>query len=317
MHKKLLLGIFTLGLLLRTIGLTSHPAGFTPDEASFAYDAHSILQTGRDQWGNLLPLSLKSFGDYKLPLLTYLAIPSVAVFGLSEFSIRFTNALLGSLAVLAMYYLVLEVGKRNQKLALLSAFFLALSPWHIMMSRGAFEASLTTLLLPLTILFYAKGRRNPKFFIYSAIFFGLNLFSYHSARFATPLIMGTIVVFNLRKIKLGWSTYVAGSIIMGFLALTLYSFTLSGAGRLGSSSITSIADNIFSDRPPAILAGEPEILAKLFNNKAIFLKERFFDNYLQYFSPRFYFTNGPAEATYGMLPGRGVLYSFEIITLLG
>ena len=45
--------------------------------------------------------------------------------------------------------------------------------------------------------------------------------------------------------------------------------------------------------------------------------ERFLSNYLQYFSPSFLFTNGPAEATYGMIPGRGVLYWFELPLILG
>ncbi len=317
MHKRLLLGVFVLGLLLRTIGLTNHPSGFTPDEASFGYDAYSILKTGRDQWGNFLPLSLKSFGDYKLPLLTYLAIPSVAVFGLNEFSIRLTNALVGSGAILTTYFLVLKVSKNNQNLALLSAFLLSISPWHIMLSRGAFEANLTTLLLPLTLLFYKKGHQNPKFYLLSSLFFGLNLFSYHSARFVAPLILGVIVVFSRKQVKVTPHTKFAIMIAILALTLTGYSFVGSGTGRLGSSSITSISGNIFNDRLPAILSGESEVIAKLFNNKAIFLKERFFDNYLQYFSLRFYFTQGPAEGTYGMLPGRGVLYTFELITLAG
>ena len=53
-------GIFILGLLVRVLFLSSHPSGFTPDEASFGYDAYSILKTGRDQWGNFLPITLKS-----------------------------------------------------------------------------------------------------------------------------------------------------------------------------------------------------------------------------------------------------------------
>lgn len=315
MHKKLLLAVFGLGLFLRVLSLTNHPAGFTPDEASFGYDAYSLLHTGRDQWGSLLPLTLKSFGDYKLPLLSYLAIPSVAIFGLNEFSIRFTTALVGSFAILATYFLVLEVSSKNKNLALLSAFFLALSPWHIMMSRGAFEANLTTLLLPLTLLFFAKGLKESKYFLFSVLFFGLNLFSYHSARFATPLILGVIFLGNRKKIKFNKWFYKAAALAFLFLLLTAFSFTLSGAGRLGSSGITSTASNVFNDRLPAIKAGEPELVSKLFNNKIIFLNEQAFDNYLQYFSPRFYFTHGPGEATYGMLPGRGVLYPFEILTL--
>jgi len=123
--RKLIWGIFALGLLLRIVGLSDHPAGFTPDEASFGYDAYSVLRTGRDQWGNFLPLSFKSFGDYKLPLYGYLAVPFVAVFGLSEFAVRLPNVVVGSMAILVLYALVLEIFKARdvkykERVALLS-----------------------------------------------------------------------------------------------------------------------------------------------------------------------------------------------------
>ena len=91
MKGKLIWLILALALILRTVFLTSFPAGFNADEASFGYDAYSILLTGKDQWGNTLPLILKSFGDYKLPLLTYLAIPFIKIFGLTETGIRMVN----------------------------------------------------------------------------------------------------------------------------------------------------------------------------------------------------------------------------------
>jgi hypothetical protein len=38
----------------------------------------------------------------------------------------------------------------------------------------------------------------------------------------------------------------------------------------------------------------------------------FLDNYFSYLSPQFFFTQGAGEATYGMIPGRGTLYLFEL-----
>jgi len=67
------------------------PPALNADEAANAYDAYSILKTGKDQYGNFIPLRFKSFGDYKLPLLTYLAIPFIKVFGLTETGIRMVN----------------------------------------------------------------------------------------------------------------------------------------------------------------------------------------------------------------------------------
>ena len=55
---------------------------------------------------------------------------------------------------------------------------------------------------------------------------------------------------------------------------------------------------------------------KLKNNKYLVFVERFAGNYVTYLSPQFLFANGPNEATYGMIPGRGVLYWFSILFVL-
>ncbi len=153
--------VFVSALLLRFWGLAKHPTGFTQDEAAIGYDAYSLLKTGKDQWGQSLPLVLRSFGDFKLPLYSYLAVPSVAVFGLNEFATRLPSAVLGIFAVVVTYLFVFEMTK-NKKLAVLSALFLAFSPWHISLSRGAFEANLTSLFLPLAVWLFYIGLERQK-----------------------------------------------------------------------------------------------------------------------------------------------------------
>ena len=77
------------------------------DEAALGYNAYSILKTGKDEYGTFLPLSIRSFDDYKPPLYTYLTVPSVALFGLSVWSTRLPSAVMGILAVVGVYFLVL------------------------------------------------------------------------------------------------------------------------------------------------------------------------------------------------------------------
>src|SRR3990170_6292149 len=114
MDKKLFI-IVVLAFFLRFYLLSVIPVGFNPDEASFGYDAYSIVKTGKDQWGHSWPLVLESFGDFKSPLYTYMAIPSVAMFDLSKFSVRFPNALLGTAAVYITYLLVTVLQKNIKK----------------------------------------------------------------------------------------------------------------------------------------------------------------------------------------------------------
>src|SRR5256885_940381 len=83
-----LVAILGLGLLLRVVWLSSFPAGFNADEAAIGYNAYSLLQTGKDDYGTPFPLAFKSFGDFKPGLYFYFVWPFVAIFGLNELAVR-------------------------------------------------------------------------------------------------------------------------------------------------------------------------------------------------------------------------------------
>jgi hypothetical protein len=183
------------------------------------------------------------------------------------------------------------------------------------MSRGAFEANLTTLLLPLGIYLFIRGIKRPKKLIWSAIVFGLNLFSYHSAKLVTPImVMALVLLFRKELLKLKKTELLIPLGIMGiFLGLMSYSF-LQGAGeRVKDISLFKGAMEAAGvERVTAVLSGMNPVLARLMHNKVLYVTKRFVGNYVQYFSPQFLFAHGPAEATYGMIPGRGMLYWFEL-----
>ena len=101
-----LAAILLLAALLRVPFLSSVPNGFYSGEASTGYDAYSILQTGKDQYGEFLPLLTRSFGDYVEASYRYVAIPFIAVFGLNEFSTRLPSAVIGVLTIGALFSLV-------------------------------------------------------------------------------------------------------------------------------------------------------------------------------------------------------------------
>src|SRR5438094_5460326 len=123
--KILFCCILVLSVFLRFYLLGSNPPSIDWDEASLGYNAYSILKTGADEYGNKFPLSFRSFDDYKPPLYIYLTVPSIALFGLNEFSIRLPSAILGITAVMATYFLVLQIldswqKKERETIALLS-----------------------------------------------------------------------------------------------------------------------------------------------------------------------------------------------------
>jgi 4-amino-4-deoxy-L-arabinose transferase-like glycosyltransferase len=329
MKKTILFVILIIAFLLRFVSVTHFPVGFNADEASFGYDAYSILHTARDQWGNFLPIVLKSFGDYKSPVMSYLITPSVAIFGLNVFAVRLPNVIIGTLAVLATYLLVLEICKLkivnslkidNWKLAIAASALLAFNPWSVMMSRGAFEANLITFFLPMGIYFFLKGLKDFKYFIWSAIFLGINMFTYHSAKLITPLVaLGLLFIFRKSLLRINVKKLIVPAVIfLVFFGALLYTFKIGGGSRVIERSITQGAlDEGFQERMTAISGGMNSKEAKLFHNKYQVIIGRFINNYFQYFSPKYLVENGAGDGSYGMIPGIGALNFLELVLLIG
>ena len=95
-NKYLFLGlIVALGVILRFFNLSTNPPSLYWDEVSQGYNSYSILQTGRDEHGEFLPLArFIAYGDYKAPVYIYLDVPFIAVFGKTTLAVRFPSALI-------------------------------------------------------------------------------------------------------------------------------------------------------------------------------------------------------------------------------
>ena len=292
--KRLVLPlILILTFFLRVPLIDRYPVGFTPDEASFGYDAYSLLKTGKDQWGEPWPLTFRSFGDSKLPLYTYLTIPTVFIFGLNEFATRLPGALIGVLAVFATYLMTREIFK-NKTLGHVSAFLLAISPWHTALSRGAFEANLTVFFMAIGVWAFYRGIKNKKWMILSAFSLGVNLFSYHSARLVTPLLVAVLAYWYREELDIagvlkGLGKYLLPLVVFAaFLALASYSVFAGGGSRAADIAIFNPTDKwmaAFDRRYEAVFDGLTYGVARIFSNKIVYLFDTFTNAYSTYLSP--------------------------------
>src|SRR5260221_13037761 len=100
---KILVFIFLLALFIRLFKLDTFPLGFHVDEAKVAWESLSILKTGQDDHGNLLALHYNSFGNYRPTGIFYSTIPSLILFGKTNFAVRFPSAFFGALTVFPLY----------------------------------------------------------------------------------------------------------------------------------------------------------------------------------------------------------------------
>ena len=109
----IILFITFLGAGLRIYNLEGSPPSLNWDEAAWGYNAYSILETGRDEYGKFMPIFTRSFDEYKSTLPLYFMVPSILVFGLTEFAIRLPSAIVGALIIPIMYLLVNEISKNK------------------------------------------------------------------------------------------------------------------------------------------------------------------------------------------------------------
>lgn len=306
----LFLAILLITILIRFIFLGQFPNGFTGDEAQQGYSAYSILKTDRDEWGQFLPLNPRGFGDFKPPLYTYLTIPSVALFGLTIEAVRIPAASVGVLTVVVVFFLAYELFKSYQ-VAFWSMLLTSISPWHIQVSRTAWEGGAGVLFSCLGLLFYLKARSKSYYLIWAAICWGLTLYSYHSFRVFMVLFIVGLICLTRKEIKLMKHKYIALAILVIFSAPLV----------LNLNSITSRSKDVGINSPKALIgyfesksgSSLPPQIERIFDNKILFVGESFFNNYLSYFSPTFLLTGSRPDNTYLNFPYFPLLYPIELI----
>lgn len=206
MNKKIfipVLLIMILSLFLNVYKKDFAPPCFNADEAAFGYNAYSILKTGKDEYGTTLPLRLKSFGDYKMPLYTYLSVPFIGAFGLTESSTRAVNTVLAFFFPLAVFLLANALFK-NTKVSLIASFLTAVSMALNIVGRHAHEAYLTAFLMTLVSYLFVRMINKSSFFstlLFSFVLF-LTLFSYQSSRiFWLFFLLTSFILAGVKKIK--------------------------------------------------------------------------------------------------------------------
>jgi len=329
--KIILFAIIIVAIALRFWSLGTIPASPDFDEAALGYNAYSILHTGRDEFGSFFPFVLRSFNDYKPALYSYFAIPSIAVFGLTVFAIRFPSAVFGVVGVLVIYLLVKELfGERENKqnsirnytewFALLSAFLLAISPWQIQFSRTAFETNVGLTFNLLVGLFFLKGLKRPWMLLLAALFAGLNLSVYQSERVFTPLLVLALIINYRKELFTLPKKYLVSSLIIGLIViLPMIQFIFTNPGSLQRAQGTSI----FSQQSQLVKNNDIRLaddsknhdqLGMIFDNRRIIYAKEIIGGYLSHFDLNWLFLEGDNPRHHA--PNMGLLYLINLPFLL-
>ncbi|MEK7517268.1 MAG: glycosyltransferase family 39 protein [Patescibacteria group bacterium] len=322
--------IVIIASILRLWQLGKVPSSPDWDEVALGYNAYSIIETGRDEYGKFMPLLLRSFDDYKPALYTYFSIPFISILGLNIFAVRLPSAIFGILTVVVTYFLVrelfkdsrfkLEVGNWKLEIPEVTSLLLAISPWHIQFSRIAFESNVAMGLNAISILLFLKSFKRPFLLLFAAISMGVSFYMYQSEKVFVPLLLIILIlVFRKELFMIPKKYKVASVAIIFFIAIPMIYYTLTNSDALARAKGVSI----FSDLTP-FLKRNVEKLIEDNNNKdylGLFLDNRRIEfaksvvsGYISHFDLNWLFVTGDIERHHA--PNMGLLYLWELPFLL-
>ena len=298
--------IVILGFVIRFYMLGDAPAGLYVDEAAQGYSAYSIFMTGKDEFGKAFPVVFRSFADFKTPIYTYFIVPLIALFGLTKFTVRFPSAFFSLLTLPTLYFLVKEITPQKSKstaIALLSSFLLAISPWHTLFGRTAFECNIALFFMILGSLLFFKSLKKPKLILFSAVSFAVSIVAYHAQRMVVPLLLIAFLVrYKKTLLKKTHKKYFIFSLLLGFVILLptlVVSFTPGFLSRASTLNIFNYA----RQSPHGYMSEYTGVLSAIINNRVFLSVREFVSLYMSYFSPRnmFWLSDADPRTSYPQL----------------
>lgn len=304
--------IFTLILIfaifIRLFQLNKFPVSLNWDEISHGYNAFSVLETGKDQWGTTPIFNFRAYGDYPTTLNLYLTIPFIKIFGLNEWSTRLPNALCGILIVI-FSYLITESLFKKKTISLMTMFLAAISPWTFFTSRAVYQSTVAQAFLLIGIYFLINFLFNKKHTLFISLFFlNLSMYAYHNTRIFVPIFLFIVFIIFFQQFKKSFPALILGCLLFIPVLLSLFN-SESRARSAWVSVLNPTAINIINENR-RVFSGSP-LLAKIIYNKVTYTVPLLVKNTINLFNPLPLFFQGSKQYQFNVV-NHGLLF---LITL--
>jgi 4-amino-4-deoxy-L-arabinose transferase-like glycosyltransferase len=212
--------IVIIAAVFRLAYIDRFPAACFTDEAALGIFAKNMLENGTGK-GGLLPVVLSGWTRHPCPVV-YLIAAVFKIAGIGATQIRVVSAVLGTLAVPALYFLIRYL--MGPLAAITAGLLLAVMRWHVNFSRIGFDSILSVTLAILALYFVMRAYRERKWrdFALAGFTIAASQYTYVAARlvFAWLAIICAYVLIkdrgffreNMKKTALG------AAIALAFLA---------------------------------------------------------------------------------------------------
>ncbi len=186
--------IAAVAIFLRLYAIDRLPPGLFGDEAVEGLDALDVLA------GNFAIWFHAHLG--REPLFVYLVAASYRAFGVTPLATRLPAIIAGLLTLPAAFFFVREWGlaifdrARATRLALLTTALLAISFWHVQMTRDAHRDTLLPLVeaVGYALLWRAMHTRDWRFYAAAGAVLGLAIYTYSPGRFVGVFVAVFVAV---------------------------------------------------------------------------------------------------------------------------
>ncbi|RJQ25259.1 hypothetical protein C4577_06170 [Candidatus Parcubacteria bacterium] len=327
--------IITLALVLRFYNISNVPPSASLDEASIGYNAYSILQTGADEYGNRFPVLLRAYDDWRPSLYVYLVIPFIKLFGLDVLSVRLPSVILSLLTVIATYLLTKELFKKSNikfeiclprlftkqifrgnlkfEISEVAMLLLAISPWHIYISRLGHEVNTGLSFFIFALLFFFKDK-----IFFSLTFFTLSFMSYQSEKIFIPLFVLTLFFLYWNKLLTHKKELFFSSIFCLIITIPFIQATLSPQAlvRFKATNAFTSQDERFIEKSKILARAveENDLISMIVNNRRMVYSQIFLEGYFSHLNPNWLFSNFSEDRH--KVPGLGLFYPWEAIFIV-
>lgn len=302
--------IILLFLVTRFFKITEIPPSLYWDEASIGYNAYSIITTGHDEWGKLLPIHFRAFGEFKLPVYIYTVGLMELFFGLSEFAVRLPSVLF-SLGTLIISFFLMQKIAGNKAAALMSAFLISISSWLFIFSRTGYEATAGVMFYLASLLLLVYFQKNKWFIFLSGITFIISMYSYTSFRLISPptFVLSLFILFGFSKSNWQkyWRIITLSCIVLVFSSIPIIRLVVldSGFGRIQSLSFLPTVRWVTGP------TGKTELQVIPAPKQGQKASGNLITNYFSHFSPDFLFVSGDKNIR-SQQSGFGQLYLLDL-----
>ena len=216
--------VLLFAVFFRFYALSELPPFLDIDEAVNGVKAEKALATGDFSFFYKVD-TLVMHGEPFLHegLMVNLTALSLSIFGHSPTAIRIVSASIGLLTVLGLFLLASEffglaerkrtasneaASSCSRTRALIAAFLLAISLWHVIFSRMGFNAILTPLVAAFSFYFLIRAFRGLKSldFLLAGALLGLSLHTYLSNRLLPFVAVAAFLLFMLERRRIEGET---------------------------------------------------------------------------------------------------------------